>query len=113
VKVFVICSVRGASAEYRQTLEHYVGELEAGGADVHLPHRDTDQTLSGLDICKTNRAAIQEADEVHIFYSRESQGTHFDMGVAFALHKPLRVVENEPLTAGKSFPRMLEEWESE
>jgi hypothetical protein len=40
--IFVICSVRGASAEYRMKLENYVADLEEGGYHVHLPHRDTE-----------------------------------------------------------------------
>jgi nucleoside 2-deoxyribosyltransferase len=111
-KVFIICSVRGASDEYQTKLENYVKSLEEDGYKVHLPHRDTNQKANGIDICKQNATAIFEADEVHIFYSKASQGTHFDMGVAFALNKPLKVVENEKYGEGKSYPRMLDEWQS-
>jgi len=109
-RVFVICSVRGASEEYRRKLEEYVNDLEEGGYRVHLPHRDTEQEARGLDICIQNKEAIVNADEVHIFYNSKSQGTHFDMGVAFALDKPVVIVENEEYGSGKSYPRMLEEW---
>lgn len=112
MRVFIICSVRGASDEYRAMLENYVSDLEQVGIIVHLPHRDTDQTGKGIDICSQNKAAIAAADEVHIFYSSKSQGTHFDMGVAFALGKKIVVVENEPFGEGKSYPRMLHEWEN-
>jgi nucleoside 2-deoxyribosyltransferase len=57
-----------------------------------------------------NRGAIRVADEVHIFYSSKSQGTHFDMGVAFALDKKIIIVESEEFGEGKSFARMLTEW---
>lgn len=109
-KVFIVCSVRDASPEYRRNLEEYADQL---CADVHLPHLHTDQTASGLNICKQNREAITIADEVHVFYSPTSQGTHFDLGVAFALEKKIIVVENGPILEGKSFPRMLLEWEFE
>lgn len=111
-KVFIICSVRIASEEYRLKLEKYVSELEANDCLVHLPHRDTNQKASGIDICTQNMNAIKNADEIHIFYSKDSQGTHFDMGVAFALDKKLVVVENESYGEGKSYPRMIDEWES-
>ncbi len=111
-RVFIICSVRGASDEYRDKLETYVDELEQAGCAVHLPHRDTNQNASGVEICKENATAIFNADEVHIYYSNTSQGTHFDMGVAFALNKVLIVVENEPYGEGKSYPRMLVEWQA-
>ncbi|HQJ73753.1 MAG TPA: nucleoside 2-deoxyribosyltransferase [Candidatus Dojkabacteria bacterium] len=109
-KIFIICSVRGASPEYREKLESYVEDLEKRGCKVHLPHRDTNQQARGYDICKQNMEAIRQADEVHIFYSSASQGTHFDMGVAFALGKPIVVVENEEYGEGKSYSRMLAEW---
>jgi nucleoside 2-deoxyribosyltransferase len=107
MKVFIICSVRGASEDYRIKLENYVSKLEAEGIEVHLPHRNTNQNARGYDICKQNAKAIKEADEVHIFYSKESQGTHFDMGVSFALDKKIVVVENEIYGEGKSYPLSL------
>lgn len=109
-KIFIICTVRGASTEYKQKLENYVSKLEQEGNIVHLPHRDTNQNASGFDICEQNANAIREADEVHIFYNGTSQGTHFDMGVSFALRKKLVVVENEVYGEGKSYPRMIDEW---
>lgn len=112
-KVFIICSVRSASEEYRTKLETYVSELESMGIKVHLPHRDTNQNARGFDICMQNANAIKDADEVHIFYNSSSQGTHFDMGVSFALGKRVVVVENEKYVEGKSFSRMLEEWQNE
>ena len=109
--IFIICSVRGATEEYKKKLEAYVKALEDKfGHKVHLPHRDTDQENSGFGICQQNSRAIFKADEVHIFYNSKSQGTHFDMGVAFALNKKIVIVENEPLTEGKSYQRMLVEW---
>lgn len=111
LKIFIICSVRGMDEQYREKLENYVSSLEKKGHKVHLPHRDTNQEASGFDICHDNRLAIIEADEVHVFYNSKSQGTHFDMGVAFAYAKPIVVVENEKYGKGKSYPRMLVEWE--
>jgi UDP-N-acetylglucosamine 2-epimerase len=81
-----------ATEEYKKQLEDYVSKLEIEGHKVHLPHRDTNQQGSGIDICKQNRKAIELSDEVHLFYSAESQGTHFDMGVAFALRKTIKVI---------------------
>lgn len=111
-KVFIICSVRGASEEYKHKLESYVANLESQGIKVHLPHRDTNQNATGLEICTENMKAIMGADEVHIFYSSKSQGTHFDMGVAFALGKKIIIVENEVYGEGKSYPKMLVEWQN-
>ena len=109
-KVFIICTVRGASEEYVKKLEAYVTDLESQGIEVHLPHRDTNQTATGFEICTENMQAIAKANEVHIFYNSKSQGTHFDMGVAFAMGKRIVIVENEEFGPGKSYPRMLTEW---
>lgn len=108
--IFIICTIRSASIEYIQRLESYVLMLENKGDTVYAPHRDTNQNALGYEICKQNMRGIINADEVHIFYSSKSQGTHFDMGMAFALNKKIVVVESEPLTEGKSFQRMLKEW---
>lgn len=112
-KIFIICSVRGINKEYREKLEEHTLKLLNQGYKVHLPYRDTDQTAKGIDICTQNMLAISDSDEVHIFYNSESQGTHFDMGVAFALGKKIVIIENEEFGESKSFPRMLTEWESE
>jgi len=109
-KVFIICGVRNASEAYRIKLENYVLDLEKNGINVHLPHRDTDQNARVIDINQANANAIRQADEVHIFYTGSSQGTHFDMGVAFANEKKLVVVENEPYSHPRCYPKMLEDW---
>ena len=110
-KLFIICAVRDASPEEVKQLEDYAALWEGQGHKVHLPHRDTDQSATGLEICTQNANAIREAEEVHIFYTSKSTGTHFDMGVAFGLNKTIRVIKNETYGPGKSFPRMLHEWE--
>ena len=111
-RAFIICTVRGASDEYKKKLEDYVKNLEDNGYEVHLPHRDTDQNARGYDICNQNARAIAMANEVHIFYNPDSQGTHFDMGVAFAYGRKIIVAENIEYGEGKSYPRMLDEWSS-
>jgi len=108
-KIFIICTVRSATEEYKKKLEDYVTNLEKT-YKVHLPHRDTDQSASGYNICAQNKKAILDADEVHVFYNPDSQGTHFDLGVAFAYEKKIKVVENIEYGPGKSYARMIDEW---
>ena len=112
MKIFIICSVRGATSDYKRTLEEYTESLELNGHTVHLPHRDTNQKGTSLEICTQNMLAIKDADEVHIFYETDSQGAHFDLGVSFGLGKKIVVVQSQPLTDGKSFQNMINEWES-
>lgn len=114
-RIFIICSVRDADIELQERLAAYVDKLEAEGNEVHYPRRDTDQTMRGIDICRYNASKIAVCDEVHIWYVAESQGSHFDMGVAFILNKPLVIIHNAPLLPDgkKCFQRMLTEWEEE
>jgi len=109
-KIFIICTVRGALEGYKKKLRDYVKLLEIAGHKVHLPHRDTDQDARGYDICSQNAKAIAKSNEVHIFYNPDSKGTHFDMGIAFALGKKIVIVENIKYEEEKSFSRMLTEW---
>ena len=113
MQVFIISSVRGVDSSYQKKLEKYTEDLENKGIVVYLPHRDTNQSACSLNICETNLAAIQASDEVHIFYNPKSQGTHFDMGIAFALNKPIKVIETVEFGSGKSYPRMLKEWQDQ
>jgi len=112
MKIFIICTVRRASEEYKKELEDYAAILESEGHEVHLPHRDTNQNATGGEICRQNATAIYNSDRVDIFYNELSQGTHFDMGVAFAFGKRIKIVKNGEMTSDKSFSRMLVEWES-
>ena len=112
MKIFIICSVRNATNEYKVKLEKYIKFLEEDGYEVHLPHRDTNQDETGLNICQQNKNAIIESDEVHLFYNSNSQGTHFDLGVSFAANKKIKIIENEKFDSGKSFARMIQEWEN-
>ena len=110
MKIYIICSVRDATKEYQKMLEKYVQDLEDQQYEVHLPHRDTKQNAKGYNICKQNMDAIIWASEIHIFYNSKSQGSHFDLGMAFILNKKIVIIENEEFGKGKSFPRMLTEW---
>lgn len=112
MKIFIICSVRGMDDEYKRQLEMYAELLEQEGHAVHLPHRDTNQKGTSTEICDQNRKAIADAECIHVFYSSDSLGTHFDLGVAWALRKPLVVVVNEEYDEGKSFARLIDEWQA-
>ena len=86
-------------------------QLEAEDWSVHWPPRDTNQSDPvGLTICAENRAAILAADAVHVVWDGQSQGCLFDLGMAFALGKPVYVIQLPALTAGKSFQNMITAW---
>ena len=120
MNIFVICPVRLGVAE---EATKYVQELESQGHKVIYPPRDTEQDdETGYNICKGNMKCIKWADRIDVFYSALSQGIHFDLGQAFVLNKKIKIVKileannpNYPTTNNsnsKSFPRMLEVWES-
>ena len=110
-KIFIICKVREDSVDYISKLQKYTKKLERKGHQIHLPHRDTYQKGSSLEINLQNFSAIYSADEVHIFYNSKSQGTHFDLGVSFALKKKIVIVENEVYNPSvKSYAKFLDEY---
>jgi hypothetical protein len=111
-RAFLICPVRNADPEAARV---HVEALEAAGWMVHWPQRDTDQSdPDGLDICRQNRAAIAAADQVFIIWDGRSTGCLFDMGMAFALDKPVTILDVPPPgpPPGKSFLRMIARWGS-
>ena len=108
MKAFLICPVRGHEEE---EFQGYVDQLEDIGFIVHFPHRDTDQvdpTGTGYKICQANRAAIEAADVVFIVWNGESQGSIFDLGMAFAMNKRIIPLSLPELTGHKSFQNMLD-----
>jgi len=110
--VFIISPVREAEKEDMEFLRDYTQALERGGYDVHLPYRDTDQDDPyGYNICRENREAVKNSDEVHVYYKEGSRGSIFDLGMAFAEEKPVKVINEEELgklNPPKSFGNMLQ-----
>ena len=107
-RVFLVCPVRNVTPEDVMTIAAYVESLEAAGATVHWPMRDTPQDDPvGLAICRTNTDAIREATEVHIWWSPESTGTLFDIGATMALGKPVVLANRIEPTPHKSFANVV------
>jgi hypothetical protein len=114
-KVFLICPVRGITEEERQILGKYVADLEQSGYDVHFPLRDTDQNDTvGMRICSQNRDAIISADEIHVYWNPKSEASRFDLGMAFATEKPIKLInrKNVGKTPYKSLQNVLLELDS-
>jgi nucleoside 2-deoxyribosyltransferase len=113
MKVYVVCPVRHVTAELNDRIAAEVASLEAAGHEVHWPMRDTDQhDTSGFRICRDNRAAIEAADEIHVIWDGHSQGSLFDLGMAFALRKHVVVVAGcfpDP-TPGKGIHNVVHAW---
>ena len=105
MKIAIICSVRGGTPE---NLYQYVEALEAQGHQVHFPPRDHHQDdPTGLGICEDMRSAIGWADEVHISYNKDSQGSHFDLGMAFMVRKRWKLINDPDDPPGKSYLKVI------
>ena len=113
MNIFLIRPVRNVTPEQQTKIDKYVSDQIKSDNFVYDPLKHTDQTdPTGFDICSENTAAIEKCDEVHIFWDKNSTGTLFDLGVAFALSKRLQIInpENVEKTSKKSFANMLLEW---
>ncbi len=104
--IYLICPVRNATFDSSEIVK----ALEADGHKVHFPPRDVDQTdTTGFFICDSHLKAMMEADEVHIVWDQESKGSHFDLGMAFALGKPITLIKSlhdDP--PGKSYLKVIQ-----
>jgi len=110
-KVFLICPVRGHDMSES---EAYVKRLEEQGLEVYWPPRDTLQDdETGLRICQDNLTAIKEAQSVYIVWDGKSQGCLFDLGMAFALGKPVLPLGLPEPTTTKSFQNMIRAYSAE
>jgi nucleoside 2-deoxyribosyltransferase len=116
MKIFLIHPVRGIDEDYSKAIDNQVAFLESQGNEVYYPKRDTEQDdPTGLEICRQNREAIYEADIIYIIWDGKSTGSLFDLGMAFAIGKPIRTVTGyfPPATDGKSFPSFVYAWEED
>jgi len=97
-------------SEEKRTIDNYVFNLEKDGYEVFLPYRDAPQ--ENQICCKIvvpEVKAISESDEVHIFWNETSKGSHFDLGIAFYLKKPLVLINNPEDVEGKSYLKVIKE----
>lgn len=87
--VFLICTVREADENDKKFLDDYVIKLENEGKKVYYPPADTNQIdeSGGYRICSDNLKAIMDSQEVHVYWTEKSQGTKFDLGIAFMEHR--------------------------
>lgn len=86
---FLICTVREADENDLNFLKNYVAETEATGKKVYYPARDTNQVdeTGGYQICCDNNLAMRQSRKVSVYWTTKSQGTKFDLGMAFNLHR--------------------------
>ena len=97
-RIYIICPVRNMTPESKAFMDDYVSKLEANGHHCHYPPRDVDQTdKNGIDILTAHRSSIEKDDEVHVYWSKTSEGSVFDFGMLFALNKPLFLINEKDI----------------
>lgn len=110
MNIYLICPVRNATPEQIKRLKEYKSNMESAGHEIYYPadnnpYENTD--VIGYKICNENKIAIQESDEVHIFWDSTSHGSLFDFGIAFSLNKPIKLINTVNQTNHKSFGNVL------
>ena len=111
--IFVIRPVRNITPDFQESVDNQIEEFKELGYTVYDPQVDTDQDdVNGYRICMDNLGAIQHADYVCFMWDGKSQGCLFDLGMAFALDKPMLCIPKlmPPMTEGKSFQNMAYAW---
>ena len=113
-KIFLICPVRNATEEQRRWIENFVENKLSEGYIVHAPHLHTRQQdmFGGYAICRQNAEAVATSKEIDIYYSQSSTGSVFDLGVAYALHKPLVMLNRQDIVFNNEdlIDSTLESW---
>jgi nucleoside 2-deoxyribosyltransferase len=110
---YIIQPVRHSTPEQIKEIQEYVSILETQGEKVHFPPRDADQNdpTGGINICKTHLKAMVDCDVVDIFWDCNSTGSHFDLGMAWALKKKIKLVKTYNADhTGKSYLKIIQGW---
>jgi nucleoside 2-deoxyribosyltransferase len=109
MKIYLITPVRNASPELLKAVHDLVDGLERSGHRVHFPPRDVDQKdETGFGICAHHLAAMETCDKVMVWWDKASSGSHFDLGMAFALGKPVEIIHlAEADGPGKSYVKVM------
>jgi hypothetical protein len=107
MQIFLISPVALSTPNIGEYITQYISEQKRLGNEVYYPLRDTDQTVSELECCKQNLVAMRDSEEVHIFFSPYSEGSKFDLGMAFALGKKIKLINGLERTEHRSLGNML------
>jgi nucleoside 2-deoxyribosyltransferase len=85
------------STQYAKSMQTYGVQLALKGHEPRIPFLDNDCDKA-IDIMNGNLELIKWADEIHLFWSQRTLGTLLDIGMAFALGKPIKVAYYEKKT---------------
>jgi len=116
LKIYLIHPVKDITEEEKEALDKYVEDLELNkGYEVHYPIRDVNQDQRGVCICEEHLEAMIDCDEVHLAWTEKSRGSIWDLGMAYGLEKPLKIVPGfyPQSKEHKAYENVLLEWAEE
>jgi nucleoside 2-deoxyribosyltransferase len=113
MRIHLICPVRNITEEQQKEIDEYARNLEKEGHIVHNPKYAVNQDdPTGWNICMGHLMSMEKSDRVDIFWDKNSKGSHFDFGMAFALKIPVKLVkiygEDGP---EKSYTKVIQQME--
>ena len=87
MEAFLISPVRKITKKEQKTIKKWVEKMEKdAGVKIHWPQRDTNQDDPiGIRICEDNAGAILLNPTTFVWWNKKSQGSLFDLGMAFML----------------------------
>ena len=97
-------AIIGSTGLTPQMYEHKA-EMEARGHEVQMPVFDN-QAQDEVILRLGNRRNICWAEQIHLLWDGRSPGTILDLGMVFALDKPLKIIYLEQ----KSIPGMVKKY---
>ena len=109
-RIYILCPVRGVSAEQKQEIEDYIEKLKAEGNRIHSFQDVNQDDPTGYGIVVGHLKGMEECDEVHIFWDVSSSGSHCDLGMALALRKRIVLVKCFKDNDGKSYWKAVQEY---
>ena len=103
---FLICPVRESDEETTKLIKRWI-DSKKHRHDIYWPAIHTDQNDShGMNICRANRLALTQADDLFIWFSPTSMGSHFDIGMALIAEETKHANEKSFLVVNrKEFSR--------
>lgn len=109
MKIHLICPVRNVTNEQQEEIDRYCDEKIAHGYEVHNPKYAVNQDdETGYNICKGHLDSMISANIIAVFWDENSKGSHFDLGMAFALGKKVELVKvYQPDNKGKSYVKVM------
>ncbi len=84
---FLISPVRKITKKEQKAIKKWVDDMEKNArVKIHWPQRDTNQNDPiGIRICEDNARAIFLNPTTFVWWNKKSQGSLFDLGMAFML----------------------------